>query len=134
MGKVPYSQGTTSRKVRCLMENPEIQERLDAIPHEIWQAAEEAIDAESALNKAKAELENEYDKKYLEYKSVNETSTVKELECMARSSCHTMRMLVIVREASAKSKRNLHEKLKTEFGALQSMIKLRVEELRTLGG
>ena len=116
------------------MENAQIQERLDAIPHEIWQAAEEAIDAETALNKAKAELENEYDKKYLEHKSMNETATVKELECMARTGCHTTRMLVIVKEASAKSKRNLHEKLKIEFGALQSTIKLRVEELRSLGG
>jgi len=116
------------------MENAQIQKRLDTIPHEIWRAAEDAIDAESALNKAKAELENECDKKYLEYKSVNETATVKELECMARSGCHTMRMLTIVREASAKSKRNLHEKLKIEFGALQSMVKLRVEELKSLGG
>lgn len=114
------------------LSNQELDQRLLDLGAEIHAVELALVSASKEYELAKAGYENAIDEAYLTKKATNSDITVKELEASARAENYELRLNMIEKEAVMKGLRSKVSQIETKIGILQSIIKLRVSEMRSL--
>ena len=114
------------------LSNQELDQRLLDLGSEIHATELALVSAAKEYELAKAGYENSVDEAYLTKKATNSELTVKELEASARTENYVLRLNMIEKEAIYKGLRSKVNQIETKIGIIQSIIKLRVSEMRTL--
>lgn len=114
------------------LSNQELDQRLLDLGSEIHSTELALVTAGKEYELAKAGYENAIDEAYLTKKASNSELTVKELEASARSENYELRLNMIEKEAVMKGLRSKANQIETKIGIIQSIIKLRCSEMRSL--
>ena len=110
----------------------EIEQKLLELPSKIWAHNKKVVQAHEELLLAEKELEDEHANAYLKLKATDSKMTIADLTAKADLECDAQRLAIIVARAKYESSKNDAECADKMLGALQSVIKLRVSEMKGL--
>ena len=113
------------------MSPQEIEEELAGLPRKLWKLNGKVIDTHQNLLTSEMNYEDALDKSYLQTKAANEKMTVREVEATASDACRTLRIDMILAQASYEKAKNDSECCDKLFSAMQSIVKLRSSEMRS---
>lgn len=114
------------------LSNQELDQRLLDLGSEIHSTELALVTAGKEYELAKAGYENALDESYLTKKASNIDLTVKELEAYSRAENYELKLNLIEKEAIYKGLKSKVNQIETKIGILQSIIKLRTSEMRSL--
>ena len=114
------------------LTNAQIDQRLGELPHEVWELENETVKLSAEVDLLKTHYERAYNEVYLAQKASHDHMTVKELEARAFNDTYKMRLEIIETEAAMKATKIKAEEAARKHSSLQSLIKLRVAEIKTI--
>jgi hypothetical protein len=110
----------------------EIEQKLLELPNKIWKLGEKVVKTHEDLLMAEKELDDQHAKHYLQLKAGDQKMTVSDLNAQTDLVCNDQRLAVIIAQAKYERAKNDSESADKMFSALQSVIKLRSSEMRSI--
>lgn len=114
------------------LSNQEIDEKLIDLGTQLGSLGKRFEKCIESFEMKQSDYENALDRSYLTLKATKESATVKELECQSRADNHDSKMQLVMVEAEYKSIKNQIDVISAKIGILQSIIKFRTTEFKTL--